>query len=82
MSWSWLRPQQLFCSSGSEVGVQDLAQLVEGAALVDAALLHVKGEEGLGVHTAVGDDLDRLALDGEGDQADTGGVGLLGPWRG
>ena len=70
--------EQLLLLFGIAGGVQDLAQLFKGAALVDAALLHVKGEERLGVHAAVGDDLDRLAFDGDGDQVDTGGVGLLG----
>ena len=33
-------------------GVEDLLDLIEGAALVDAALLHVEGEEALCIHTA------------------------------
>ena len=58
-------------------GVQDLADLLKRAALVDAALLHVEGEESLCVHTAVGDDLDVLVIDAQGDQADTSSVCLL-----
>ena len=65
-------------------GVQDLLDLVEGAALVDAALLHVEGEEALCIHTAIGDDLDLLGLllqrilDLQHDQIHTGVVRLLG----
>ena len=64
-------------------GIKDLLDLVEGAALVDAALLHVEGEEALCVHAAVGDDLDLLGLflqgvlDLQHDQVHTGVVGLL-----
>ena len=64
-------------------GVEDLLDLIKGAALVDAALLHVEGEEALCVHTAVGDDLDLLGLFLQGvlhlqhDQVHTGVVGLL-----
>ena len=64
-------------------GIEDLLDLVEGAALVDAALLHVEGEEALCVHAAVGDDLDLLGLFLQGvlhlqhDQVHTGVVGLL-----
>ena len=38
-------------------GIEDLLDLVEGAALVDAALLDIEGEEALSVNTAIGDDL-------------------------
>ena len=64
-------------------GVEDLLDLIEGAALVDAALLHVEGEEALCIHTAVGDDLDLPALFLHGivelqhDQIHTGIVSLL-----
>ena len=64
-------------------GIEDLLDLVEGAALVDAALLHVEREEALCVHAAVGDDLDLLGLflqgvlDLQHDQVHTGVVGLL-----
>ena len=53
-------------------GVEDLLDLLEGAALVDAALLDVEGEEALCIHTAVGDDLDLLALDVQHDDVDAG----------
>ena len=63
-------------------GVEDLLDLIKGAALVDAALLDIKGEEALCVHTAVGDDLDLLALDAQNNGIHTGGICLLGQLTG
>ena len=65
-------------------GVQDLADAGQAGALVDAGLLlHVEAEEGLGVHTAVGDDdeghrVPHLLVDQHLDAGDAGGVDLLG----
>ncbi|CDC29576.1 uncharacterized protein BN792_01787 [Faecalibacterium sp. CAG:82] len=75
--------QHLFLLFHIGSGVQDLLDLVKGAALVDAALLDVKGEEALCVHTAVGDDLDVLLtllegiVHGQDDNIHTGGIGFL-----
>ena len=63
-------------------GVEDLLDLIKGAALVDAALLDIKGEEALCVHTAVGDDLDLLALDAQNNGIHTGSICLLGQLTG
>ena len=58
-------------------GVEDLLDLLKGAALVDAALLDIEGEEALSVNTAIGDDLDLLALDVQHDDIDAGVVSGL-----
>ena len=69
--------QQLLLLFHIRSGVEDLLDLLKGAALVDAALLDVEGEEALSVNTAIGDDLDLLALDVQHDDVDAGVVSGL-----
>ena len=69
--------QQLLLLFHIRSGVEDLLDLLKGAALVDAALLDIEGEEALSVNTAIGDDLDLLALDVQHDDIDAGVVSGL-----
>ena len=69
--------QQLLLLFHIRSGVEDLLDLLKGAALVDAALLDIEGEEALSVNTAIGDDLDLLALDVQHDDVDAGVVSGL-----
>ena len=76
--------QQFLLLLGVRGGIKNLADLGKVGALVDTALgLHIKAEEGLRIHTAVGDDDDRrallaLALHQHDNAGHTGGIDLVG----
>ena len=71
--------QQFFLLFRIGGSIQNLTDFGEGSALVDAAFLHVKAEETLGIDTAVGehDHIDRILALALHDNSNAGNTGVI-----